>query len=130
MIQILSTLSNDQNYTTYKKGLNGTYIVDKVITIKGKANISNKNLITPKGVLTSINDEDLVLLEKNSSFQTHKSNKFITVLQKNEGENLIGREITDKEIKNNELEGKDQSSPNTPDTYKKQGKKVPKTKLK
>lgn len=82
-IYVYSTLSNDQEYTQYAKGSevanNLTPPVESVIRIAGKANITNKNLITPLGAMTEVSDEELAILRQNYVFQQHEKNGFIKV---------------------------------------------------
>ena len=60
------------------------------ILIKGGANIPNVHMLTPKGVVTEVTDEELVLLGGNSVFQLHKANGYIHIDKKeHKVENVI-----------------------------------------
>lgn len=69
-VYIYSTLSNNQLYKLDD---------DREILIAGRANVANKNLITPKGVMTAVDDDIYQQLVKVRVFEAHKRNGFITV---------------------------------------------------
>ena len=89
---VYSTLSNDNNY-------DGVFIA-------GKANVANKNIITPLGIATKVDDSKLSHLESNHVFRLHKSNGFITVEKFKEDADLVASNMT----------GRDSSAPETPET--------------
>lgn len=68
-VYVYSTLSNHQKYALD----NGTEVL-----IAGRANVANKNLITPKGVVTVIDEDTLNLLQSNKVFAAHSRNGFIS----------------------------------------------------
>lgn len=113
MPYIFSTLACDNEYRSYTKGGNDMPSVEKSVLVKGGAGIANKNLITPRGVMTSVSDEDLKHLEANESFQMHKENGYITV----ESKKADADEVAVKSMKK-----KDKSAPVTPEDY---GDKAP-----
>lgn len=82
MHYVFCTLSCDQAYTKYEKGADGSNIVVGSIFIAGKANITNKNLITPKGMMTEVSDSDMEFLMGDYHFNEHVKNGFITVESK------------------------------------------------
>lgn len=79
---IYSTLTGSQAYQIYRQGGADLPVVDKTILVAGGANVANKNFITPKGVVTTVTDEELELLGKNPVFALHRENGFITVEEK------------------------------------------------
>lgn len=89
---VYSTLSNDNNYAG--------------VLIRGKANVANKNIITPLGVATKIDDAQLSVLQGNHVFQLHESNGFVTVEKFKEDPDLVASNMT----------GRDASAPETPET--------------
>lgn len=116
MPYILSKLANNQIYTKYVKGPGNTNVPSVQIEIKGGADVTNKNLITPEGVITKIDSSQLELLKENKDFKRHLEAgvvKYFAVEPKIE-----------KSVQNME---KDNSAPITPDFYTKKGKKPPKT---
>ncbi len=115
MPYILSKLSNSQNYTNYAKGLNNLNIASQTVTIKGGADVTDKNLVTPQGVITQVTSEQLELLKNNRDFQRHLENGYIKYFGTNPN---IEKHVDKME--------KDKSAQLTPDDYKKKGKKAPK----
>lgn len=107
---VYSTLTADNAYAVYARNPNQDVpVIERSILIKGGNGVATKHLVTPRGVVTEVNDEDMELLEKDYHFQQHKLNGFITVEKK---------EIAvDKAIKN--MAPKDKSAPKTPADYKK-----------
>ncbi|OCJ20015.1 hypothetical protein [Serratia sp. 14-2641] len=82
MFYVFSTLSTDVDYTIYGEAVNDMPTIERQITIKGGANVATKNLITPKGVMTTVEDADLELLRAHPVFIMHEKNGFVTVEQK------------------------------------------------
>ncbi len=57
--------------------------LEKKILIKGGANVADsRTLVTAKGVITEVSDEDLKLLLANVAFKEHLEKKIIRVLKK------------------------------------------------
>lgn len=71
MPYVLSKLANTQIYTQYAKGVNDMNIAVKRVEIKGGADVTNKNLVTPEGIITKISNDDLESLKANRDFQRH-----------------------------------------------------------
>jgi len=105
MAYVYSTLSCDQGYAIYDKGVDGTPILNRVIHINGKANITNKVLITPRGVATEVSDSDLETLNKDYHFSEHVKNGFITFDAKKFDADEVSRDMTKQ----------DRSAPKTKD---------------
>lgn len=79
---IISTLSSGVDYSFYKTAPNGQDIVYKTVSIKGGANVPDKNtLFIPKGVETKITDEEYELLKTHAVFQLHVDKGFIKVIK-------------------------------------------------
>ncbi len=122
MPHIASTLSADVHYTIYEKKNHpsGANTVVHKIKVKGGANVANSKhiladrVLTPKGVVTKVSEEDLALLEKDEVFQTHKKNGFVQIIHSNAAPDA------DKAAR--DLEAKDQSAPFAPDDYKEGGR--------
>ena len=115
MPYVLSKLANSQIYTKYTKGPNNINLVAKQVEIKGGADITDKNLVTPEGVITTVTDAELELLKENKVFQEHLDHNMVKY--------YAFKPNMDKELGSFE---KDNSAPLTPEHYKKQGKKAPK----
>jgi hypothetical protein len=103
---IYSTLTASNEYRGYtdNKDVKG---VKWSIEIKGGANVASKNLITPYGVLTVVTDEELLLLQSNTSFNNHVERGFITVEKK--------KSEVERVAKN--MKKKDSSAPLTPEDF-------------
>lgn len=115
MPYILSKLANSQKYTKYVKGANNMNVAVKIITIKGGADITDKNLITPQGVITQVTADELEILKENKDFLRH--------LDKGHVKYFATTPNIDKNVDKME---KDKSAPLTPDDYTKKGRKAPK----
>lgn len=104
-VYVYSTLSSDQDYGT-KAG---------VVRIKGGANVSNKHLLTPRGVVTEITEEQLDALQQHAVFQAHAKNGFLTV-------SLSERKV-DQMVR--DMEKADKSAQETPETMGKRAGRAP-----
>lgn len=81
MQYVYSTLTCDNDYAEWQKNGDQQSILHTV-RINGGHGLMNKHMITPLGVVTEVSDEDLAFLERNSAFQQHVANGFITVEKK------------------------------------------------
>jgi len=84
MYYVYSTLASDQNYAVWTKTPDGLQVKTKDIFIKGGGQLPSSNgydLVTPLGVVTRVNDDDIAELEANYTFQVHKKNGFIRIEQ-------------------------------------------------
>ena len=118
MKYVLSKLTCDQNYAIYAPAVAGSFPrVIKEVLIKGGANVANKNLVTPDGVLTEVSDEDYEALQTVYVFQQHVKGGLIKVISSS-------KEKEQEKAKKDMSEG-DGSAPLTPKSYKKKGKKAP-----
>ncbi|MCG1038789.1 hypothetical protein KQH49_06780 [Mycetohabitans sp. B5] len=115
MHYVYSTATCDTAYGVWINSGNDLPIRTRAIVIKGGAGVANKNLITPRGVVTQVTDEDLALLEKDEAFQRHVKRGFIHV----------ERSKTDPEKVAADMTGRDQASPLVPQDFAE--KKRPKT---
>jgi hypothetical protein len=117
MPYILSKLANTQIYTQYVKGTSDNLnIVSAEVEVKGGADVTNSNLITPEGVLTQVSAAQLDILKANKDFQRHLENGIVKYF--NTQPNI---EKTTKSM------SKDKSKQLTKDDYKKANKKAPDT---
>jgi len=106
---VFSTLSTDTAYTDYADGGGDMPVVKSTITIKGGANVADKNLVTPMGVMTKVSEDQLASLKNNKVFQLHEQNGFIKITEKAYGveEVVVGEGMAEK----------DASAPLTPADY-------------
>lgn len=91
---VYSTISADVDYAVDD---------EKIIRIAGKANVANRNIITPRGVVTQVTDEQVAALKKNHVFQLHLENGFLT----------IEKSKADPEKVASDMTGRDKSAPDT-----------------
>jgi hypothetical protein len=98
---IYSTLTDAMNYTTYRPGGADIPLVEGNVTIQGGANIPDKFLRTPQGVVTPVTEAELELLKANQVFQLHEKNGFIKISEKK----------VDPEVAAADMEGRDKSAP-------------------
>lgn len=90
---IYSTISADVDYATASGN----------IRIAGKANVANRNIITPRGVATKITDEQYAELKKNRVFALHSDNGFLTA----------EKSKADPEKVASDMQSRDKSAPDT-----------------
>lgn len=107
MAYIYSTLTNDNEYRVYKKGGGDMPVVSARVLIKGGNGVANKNLITTRGTVTQVTDEELELLKTNKSFVKHMDGGFITIEAKKVKVEKVTKNMTKK----------DKSAPITPEDY-------------
>lgn len=91
---IYSTISADVDYAVDD---------DKVIRIAGKANVANRNIITPRGMVTQVTDEQVAALKKNHVFKIHLDNGFLTIEKSKAEPEKVAANMT----------GRDKSAPDT-----------------
>ena len=82
MVHIYSTLTAAQNYNIWVRTGNDLHTKMKAIHINGGHGIPNKHLLTPRGVATTISDEDYEHLLTNPTFTAHVRNGYIQVEKK------------------------------------------------
>lgn len=117
---VVSTLTASQAYTLFEKAdEDGKRIprAKRVVVVKGGHGVSDKNLITPQGVVTTIDEDQANFLENNDAFKRHEKAGFVKILKKNPG---------DSEKSSSDLEQRDGSSPLNPGDFEAKGKKPPK----
>ncbi|MDE2100259.1 MAG: hypothetical protein KGL39_23615 [Patescibacteria group bacterium] len=114
---IYSTLANTQHYTMYDRSKDKNQLprVKAQIMVHGGANVSNKQFVTPKGVMTTVSDEEYELLKDNHVFKQHVANGHIQVESRKYSLDKVVKDMTEK----------DKSAPLTPDDYSKRIPVVP-----
>lgn len=81
------------------------------ILIKGGANVANKHIVTPKGVVTEVSEDDLNILKKDFHFLAAMKAGFLTFEETKVSANKVAKD----------MEAKDGSAPKTPDDAEFQG---------
>jgi hypothetical protein len=89
---VFSTLAASVRYTNFGQGGADLPIPEgEGVLIEGGTGVANKNLVTPRGVVTQVTAEQLEYLERNTVFALHKKNGFIVVQDANKDpERVIG----------------------------------------
>jgi len=118
MYYIYSTLANDMRYAKYRDqqpGQLGPAIIEHEILINGKVGVANKHLITPRGAVTQVNDDDYEVLKDNYSFKEHIKEGHIHVEKKQEDmEKVVAK-----------MKKRDNSAPITPDDFNESDENAP-----
>lgn len=83
-LYVYSTLTTDMDYTAYRKGGGDVPVAEVSVRINGGANLANKHLITPRGVVTRVTPEQAEILRENLVFQLHEKNGYISISEKQE----------------------------------------------
>lgn len=115
MPYVYSTLSSNVDYCSYKKTDNNIAVVNKKVTVKGKANVAVPNVVdmmgmpihTPLVCETLLNDSDIEFLKSNPLFQMHLENGFVLV---------SGKQLKPEKARA-EMAHRDKSAPRTPKDY-------------
>lgn len=95
---IYSTLSSDNDIVIYGKNGDNKPIKTAKVTIFGKANIANKKtLITPKGVLTILEDKEYDLIKDDFSFKKWIEKGYVTVETKASDADNVAKNMTSKD---------------------------------
>jgi len=81
---VYSTLATDQEYAAFAAAAPGTDLPLRIegVLITGKVGVANKHLITPRGAVTTITDEQHARLVEDPVFQLHRDNGFVAVEHK------------------------------------------------
>lgn len=96
-IYVYSTLANDQEYSTPD---------GKTVIIAGKANVANKHLLTPRGVVTPVTEEQLAGIRQDRVFAAHLASEFLAISVSKKDADEVARD----------LNGGDASQQNTPES--------------
>lgn len=112
---VYSALGQDTLYTGYIKTVD-LPVVQRQVYIKGGVGVSNKNLITPRGVRTEVSDEDHEFLRNNEVFKKHVKNGFITMEK---------YKANAEKVAINSLQEKDGSAQKTPEDFEKERQSLP-----
>ena len=81
---VYSTIATDQEYAAFAPAAPGTDLPQRIkgVLITGKAGVANRNLITPRGAVTTITDEQHARLVEDPVFRMHRDNGFVVVEHK------------------------------------------------
>lgn len=109
-VTVYSTLSAPVAYNIFvhKVNKNDMNRIAKKILIKGGANISDKNLYTPKGVVTHVEDDEFEILKVHPVFIKHEEAGFMKFDKGTKNQ-------VEKAVKS--MKKKDKSAQRTPKDY-------------
>ena len=106
-LYVYSTLAADVDYTPYVKGGGDLPVAQPAIRIKGGAGVANDRVISPVGVMTEIEADQLMLLRSDAVFVLHEANGYIKLSEKaHEVEAVTG-----------DMQGRDNSAPAIPEDF-------------
>lgn len=99
---VYSTNSTNVEYAQYGKAEgNAPPPVLRRVVIKGGANVANKHMITPYGVVTKVSDEDAAWLVTDPNFVRHQKAGHVRIETRN----------VDPEVVAADMKGRDGSAP-------------------
>lgn len=107
MPYIFSTLTNSLNVCAYEAPQGGTPRRVRSVLVNGGANVADKHLITPQGVVTEVSDEDLAFLKQNKMFNRMVERGFVKIEAK---EAKVEKVVAD-------MTSRDESAPLVPDDF-------------
>lgn len=103
-LYVYSTLASDVAYTNHVSGGADLPIPLEPVLVKGGAGVANDRLVTPRGVVTEITEEQAEYLRANPVFCLHEKNGFVE----------IGDTYVDPDKAAADMEGRDNSAPLVP----------------
>ena len=114
---IFSTLANDNEYTGYEKGGGDLPRVSRKVLIKGGAGVAGRDqrMLTPRGVVTEVTDDEYAFLKTNTVFERHVKNGFIKVEDRAADPEKIAADMT----------GRDASAPLVDADFEAEGRAAP-----
>lgn len=107
---VYSTLTGSHKYPIYRKRREGGDTLPQMesyVLIHGGANLATKHLVTPKGVVTKITDDEYERLKASPAFDRHLKRGYLTIEDYDYTVDEIAADMTPK----------DGSAPLTPDDY-------------
>lgn len=76
---VYSTLTGDVQYTNFRQGGGDIPVAEVAVTIQGGAGVANDRFVTPRGVVTTVTEEQVEHLRANKVFQLHEQNGFVQI---------------------------------------------------
>ena len=108
MPYVYSTITNTTEYCEYKTDPEARQlpILLRKVAILGGSGVANKHMVTPRGVVTKVTDDELEFLKGNKAFQRHMARGFIRIDTAKIDADLVAADMTKG----------DDSAPKTPET--------------
>jgi hypothetical protein len=107
---VYSTLTASQKFPAWKQGGADLKVYDKFVCVKGGANLTDKNFVTPQGVVTSLTDDEYEMVKDNATFNKFVDRGFFKVTKKKVSD--ISKAVSD-------LNARDKSAPLTDGDFEK-----------
>lgn len=107
-LYVYSTLASDVAYTNHKAGGGDMPIELPPVVIKGGAGIANERLVTPRGIVTEVTEQEVEYLRQNEVFKMHEKNGFVEVSESRVDPDTAAADMT----------GRDNSAPLVPEDFK------------
>lgn len=112
---VYSTATNSITYVEYEKNASSDIAIVKTwpdglpmkVTINGGHGVANKHFLTPRGVVTQIQDREMEYLLTNEAFIRHVDKGFM----------VYDKKKVNPEKKARDMQDKDGSAPITPSDY-------------
>lgn len=104
ILYVYSTLASDVDYTLYAEGGGDLPIALPPVRIQGGAGVANDRLVTPRGVVTRVTEEQAAQLRQNKVFELHEKNGYITISETSADPDTVAADLT----------GRDYSAPIVP----------------
>ena len=101
---VFSTLSSDMRYQNHQPGGADLPVVVADVFVAGGAGIANDRLITPRGVMTKVTEQEAEALRQNPIFKMHEKNGFVQISTAEGDADKAAADMT----------GRDQSAPVVP----------------
>jgi len=97
-VYVYSTLSADTSYPTWHKSGGDQMVKGPDIIIKGGANVADKNLVTPRGCVTTLTDEQFAQVEANSVFKRHLERGYVSVDKRRVDPEAAAADMTTRDV--------------------------------
>jgi hypothetical protein len=107
-LYVYSTLASDVAYTNHMAGGGDMPIELPPVVIKGGAGIANERLVTPRGIVTEVTEQEVEYLRQNELFKMHEKNGFVEVSESRVDPDTAAADMT----------GRDNSAPLVPEDFK------------
>lgn len=105
---VFSTLASDVAYTNHAQGGADLPIDLPPVLVKGGAGVMNDRIVTPRGIVTEVTEEEVEYLRANQVFQLHEKNGFVMVSDSYGDPDSVAADMT----------GRDNSAPVVPQDLK------------
>lgn len=125
LLCVFSTLAASVNYTDWETGKNGVPTDKGSVLVKGGAGVANEHIQTPRGVGTMVTEAQAEMLKRNTLFQMHKANGYVSI---ENVERPPNDDAVEKAVAN--MEGRDVSAPLVNEDFTANGQAAPKTEAK